>query len=118
MGNKGLGEETVEKHESYGMVGINRTSSSGSYLFGSIQRHHSFITLTVKRASRRRTLASDWYSAESLPLIEIEMTHTQFGTLITSPGIGDGVPCTIRGFDGEMVEECPEPVEMAEQVRG
>jgi len=112
MGNKGLNEETVEKHESYGMVGINRVSSSGTYLFGSIMKHHSFITLTVKRASRRRTLAQDWFSAESRALIEIEMSHTQFGTLITSPGMGDGVPCTIRAYDGALAEQCPAPEAM------
>lgn len=113
MGNKGLSEETVEKHESYGMVGINRTQSSGTHLFGSIMNHHSFITLTIKHASVRRHLAQDWYSAESLPIVEIEMSHTQFAELITSPGIGDGVPCTIRGLNGKMVEECPAPEAMA-----
>lgn len=109
MGNKGLSKETTDRHESYGMVGISRVSSSGTHLFGSIARHRSFITLTVKRASRRRSLANDWYSAESLPLIEIEMSHTQFGELITSPGMGDGVPCTIRAVGGKMMEECPAP---------
>ena len=31
MANKGLSEETTQKHPSYGMVGINRTSSSGTW---------------------------------------------------------------------------------------
>jgi hypothetical protein len=109
MGNKGLSEETREQHESFGMVGINRCSSSGTHLFGSIAKHHSFITLSVKRASVSRHLAQDWYHAESRDLIEIEMSHSQFAELITSPGIGDGVPCTIRAFDGKLVEECPAP---------
>src|SRR5271157_1310881 len=111
MGNKGLNEETTLKHESYGMVGINRTQSSGTYLFGSIANHRSFITLSVKRASVTRHLASDWYHAESRDLIEIEMSHSQFAELITSPGIGDGVPCTIRAFNEKLVEECPAPEE-------
>ena len=112
MGNKGLSQETVEKHESYGMVGINRVSSSGTSLFGSITTHRSFITLTVKRASNRRHLAQDWIHAESSPLIEIQLSHSQFANLITSPGMGDGTPCTIRAFDGKMVKECPPPVEL------
>ncbi len=118
MGNKGLSEEKVEKHESYGMVGINRCSSSGSFLFGSMANHRSFITLSVKRASRRRSLANDRFSAESRDLIEIEMTHSQFGELITSPGMGDGVPCTIRAFDGELLEPCPEPERMVSKFEG
>ena len=112
MGNKGLSESTREQHESYGMVGINRCSSSGTHLFGSIATHHSFITLSIKRASVERHLAQDWYHAESKDLIEIEMSHSQFAEMITSPGIGDGVPCTIRAFDGKLVEECPAPAEM------
>lgn len=112
MGNKGLSEETVEKHESYGMVSINRTSSGGTYLFGSIMNHHSFITLTIKHAKVRRHLAQDWYSADSLPIVEIELSHTQFAELITSPGIGDGVPCTIRGLNGKLLKECPAPEAM------
>ena len=109
MGNRGLSEETRDQHESYGMVGINRSQSSGTYLFGSIASHHSFITLTIKRASVSRHLANDWYHAESLPLIEIEMSHSQFAELITSPGIGDGVPCTIRGLNGKLLKPCPAP---------
>jgi len=109
MGNKGLSETTVEKHESYGMVGINRSQSSGTYLFGSIATHHSFITLTIKHAERSRHLAQDWYHADSLPIVEIELSHSQFAELITSPGIGDGVPCTIRGLGGELLEACPPP---------
>lgn len=112
MGNRGLNEETVEKHESYGMVGINRVSSTGTHLFGSLTTHRSFITLTVKRASNRRHLAQDWFHAESKALVEIQMSHSQFAELITSPGIGDGTPCTIRAFDGAMVEACPAPETM------
>jgi hypothetical protein len=104
--------EKIEKHTSYGMVGINRCSSSGSYLFGSLALHHSFITLEIRRAERRRSLSSDWYQAESLPLIEIELTHEQFGTLITSPGVGNGVPCTIRHISGVNQGDCPKPEEI------
>lgn len=112
MGNKGLSKETTEKHESYGMVGINRSSSNGTHLFGSITTHRSFITLTVKRAEVSRHLAQDWYHASSMPLVEIQMSHSQFAELITSPGMGDGVPCTIRAFDGKMAESCPAPTPM------
>jgi hypothetical protein len=109
MGNKGLDERTTEKHESYGMVGISCPQSSGTFLFGSEAKHHHFITLTVRRAEVTRHLAHDWYHASSLPLVEIELSHSQFAQLITSPGMGDGVPCTIRGVDGKMMKPCPEP---------
>jgi hypothetical protein len=109
MGNKGLSKERKDKHESYGMVLINRSQSSGTHLFGSIATHNSFITLQISRGEVTRHLANDWYHADSLPLIEIEMSHSQFAELITSPGIGSGTPCTIRAYDGKMVERCPAP---------
>lgn len=109
MGNKGLHEERTERHESYGMASISRTSSSGTFLFGSIARHNSYITLRISQGYVRRHLANDWYSADSLPIIEINMSHTQFGELITSHGIGGGVPCTIHGLNGKVVKSCPEP---------
>lgn len=112
MSNKGLSDETREKHESYGMVGINRSQSSGTHLFGSIATHHSFITLTIKKAEVVRHLAQDWYHASSSPIVEIEMSHSQFAELITSPGVGDGVPCTIRGLNGKLMEDCPPPESM------
>ncbi len=100
------------------MVGINRTQSNGTHLFGSIATHHSFITLTVKKAERVRHLAQDWYHADSLPIVEIEMSHSQFAELITSPGIGEGVPCTIRGLNGKLVEKCPPPENMDSKYSG
>jgi hypothetical protein len=109
MSNKGLSKETTENHESFGMVGITCPHSSGTYLFGSEARHHNYITLTVKRAEVTRHLSNDWYHASSLPLVEIELSHSQFAQLITSPGMGDGVPCTIRGVNGKMMAACPEP---------
>jgi hypothetical protein len=111
-------EEKREEHPSYGMVGINRCQSSGTNLFGSIAKHHSFITLEIRRASVTRHLSNDWYHAESLPLIEIELTHTQFGELITSPGVGNGVPCTIRQINGKSQGECPEPPRMVSKFEG
>ena len=111
MGNKGLSDETVETHESYGMAVINRSQSSGTNLFGSLATHHSFITLSIKRAERHRHLAMDWYHGRE-ELIEIEMSHSQFAEMITSPGIGDGIPCTIRTHDGKLLEACPKPEEM------
>jgi len=109
VGNKGLDAQKEDKHESFGMVSINRISSSGTNLFGSIQKHHSFISLEIRHGSVSRHLANDWYHADSLPIVEIFLTHTQFAELITSPGQGSGVPCTIRAIEGKAMPECPAP---------
>ena len=100
--------ETIDKHESYGMIGINRVSGA-THLFGSEAQHHSFIRIEIRRAEMRRSLSNDWPYADSLPLITVDLSHTQFGTLITSPGIGNGVTCTLRSVMGEQMEACPPP---------
>src|SRR5271157_1249307 len=101
-------DETIDKHESYGMIGINRVSGATN-LFGSEALHHSFIRIEIRRAEMRRSLSNDWPYANSVPLIVVDLSHTQFGSLITSPGIGNGVTCTLKSVNGEEMEECPAP---------
>ena len=109
MGNKGLDNESVEKHPSYGMAVLHHTSSNGTYLFGSIARHNSYISLTIAPGEHRRHLANDWYRANELPIIEISMPETHLARLLFNPGMGDGVPVTITAINGKSVEPCPPP---------
>jgi hypothetical protein len=60
----------------------------------------------------------DWYSANSgTPLIEIHLSAAQFAEMITTMNVSDGVPCTIRYFDGKSVEDPPDEETEAEKVR-
>ena len=118
MGNKGLSEDTVEKHPSYGMAVLHHTSSSGTYLFGSIARHNSYISLTIAPGEHRRHLANDWYRANALPIIEISMPETHLARLLFNPGMGDGVPVTITAINGESVEPCPAPESVVSKFEG
>lgn len=109
MGNKGLSEERIDEHESYGMVGWNRVSSTGTNLFGSTVPHRTFVKMTIKPAKMRRSLAYDRPSADSRSLIEAYIGLDDLAGLTTGLGIGDGVCCTIRAFNGKMMEACPAP---------
>jgi DNA gyrase/topoisomerase IV subunit A len=51
-------------------------------------------------------LASDFLS-DGEELIEVAMSETQFARMITSIGMGAGGACTIRRFEGAIVEEPP-----------
>jgi hypothetical protein len=44
-----------ERHPSFGLVSICRVQSTGRALFESPFRHQHFITLSISKATRRRT---------------------------------------------------------------
>ena len=102
-----LKKETQEtKHESYGLAGFSRsTCNPGVNLFGSSILHSNTITFRVHHAKIDRKLEQDWFHADGrVPIIEIEMSQTQFAEMITSMNLGDGVPVTIRNIQGQRIE--------------
>jgi hypothetical protein len=100
-------DEIPESHESYGMVGLSRYSSSGKVsLFGSPLQHKQCISLVIKRGRVDRSMNMDRYYGKE-QLIEIDLSEAQFAELITSMNRGDGVPCTIKRLQGAKIEEPP-----------
>lgn len=100
-----LGEK--QEHESFGMLGFCRTTSSGEKpLFGSSIKHRDTIVMKVKTASIERSLNQDWYFG-GRNIVEVEMSQTQFAEAITSMNCGDGVPVTIRYIGGDKMDDCP-----------
>lgn len=97
---------TKETHESYGLIGISRRTGDPGSLFGSSIKHGNYVALTIKRAELNRDLHRNWYYGHE-PLIEIEMSNTQFSEMITSLNMGDGVPCTIRHIGYKTLEDPP-----------
>lgn len=97
-----------ERHPSYGLVSISRVSSTGRTLFESPFRHQHFITLSILRASRKRTDLHDTLIMSEEELIEISMSEVQFAAMITTMNVGQGVPCTISHLDGKIVPQPPE----------
>lgn len=92
----------VYNHPAFGMIGWSVISGGDKHLFGSDIGHGHRIRLTIKRAEHKRNLSNDWYHARQ-QLIEIEMSHSQFAELITSPNRGDGIPCTLLTVVGESM---------------
>lgn len=107
------------RHPSYGMISVNRRQGGKDSLFGSsVQRHYSTIVITIKEGVRRHELSNDWYRGDKT-ICEVELTHAQFAEMITTPSVGDGVPCTIRYTrDGKFVrvEDPPHQVVEAEKI--
>lgn len=95
------------KHPSMVLIGVSRCNhgGKGASLFGSSIEHDTTICLTIKQASVERNLSNDWFhSTTNLPLIEIEMSPTQYAEMITNMNCGDGVPATLRQKDGVRFE--------------
>ena len=96
-----------EDHESYGIIGLSHTScSSGVPLFGSSIKHDRWITLKIKKADVQRGLKQDWYHGNE-SIIEVAMSAAQFAQFITTPNVGDGIPCTIKRLGNKGMEEPP-----------
>ena len=74
---------------------FNRANGYKRSLFGSSIEHSNVIIMELKHADIERGLNRDWVYGKS-PIVEIEMSYSQFAEAITSFGQGNGIPCTIR----------------------
>lgn len=99
--------EYEEEHPAFGLASVSRASGGPRTLFQSDLQHSETIRLTISRAIRGRSLMRDWLHPRA-ELIEIEMSLSQWGALISSQGMGVGTPVTIRRTESEVfVPELP-----------
>ena len=98
-------DEKRFRHESYGNLDIYRSNGGKTTLFGSDLTHKSTIKMKISLSELTRGLSTDWYHPYN-KLIEIEMSPVQFSEAITNMNTS-GVPCTIRYYNGEDMENCP-----------
>lgn len=97
---------TKTSHPAYGTIMFNRANGYKRSLFGSSIEHSNVITMEVKHADIERGLNRDWVYGKS-PIVEIEMSYSQFAEAITSFGQGNGIPCTIRYTEKDgKIPEC------------
>jgi Spy/CpxP family protein refolding chaperone len=94
-----------ETHESFGVITVHRVSGS-AVLFdvGAPQQH--FIALSIRHALRYRSLSNDRVHARN-EIAEVYMSETQFARMLSSIGMGAGVPCTINRLQGTSMEAPP-----------
>lgn len=96
-----------ESHPSFAVAIVNRTSSSpGAPMFQSDLLHREYITLRIETATRVRDLNHDWVHPRD-GLVEVRMSLSQWGALVSSMGIGSGVPVTL--VHTESSGRIPEP---------
>lgn len=96
----------IETHPAYGLVRVGRVSTSGINLFDSDIDHREFIELTFHSAAVER----DGYSGnvtkgeDRKPYLVVRLSAAQWAAMVSSFGIGEGVPCTLSTIrDGNLV---------------
>ena len=102
--------ETTETHPAMGQIRLGRWQGSGNRMFGSDFLHRVGITVTISRAERNRSLSNDWYHGRE-EIISIDLTEAQWATLVSSVGVGEGVPCTILHVEGKQKPRIAAPKE-------
>lgn len=108
---KDFEDDLPEAHPAYGVATISRVSGYKK-LFMSSMRHHHWISLSFKRATRRRNLSEDRASAEG-ELIEVFFSEAQWGRFLSSIGMGDGIPCTLSYVAAKAMPDIPDRDENA-----
>lgn len=97
-------EHGYDVHPGWGLIGAHRvqTGPDGAVLFDSDIRHNHTVIVRISTAQRQRNLNRDWVGQER-EFVEVEMSEAQWASFVSSMNTGDGVPCTIRRREGDMV---------------
>ena len=108
-----MNEKNIKKHPSYGLIHlVRRDHHTESNLFGCDTKPHRTIQLEIRKGYKYTDYGLPHYTTESnKPLIEVEMSFSQFADLIINQNFNFGVPCTIKYINGERIEDPPEDID-------
>lgn len=103
--------ETLEEHESFGMIQVNRVQGRAR-LFGSSVDHLGFFQVAVYRGQRRSNEWGERFMATDLsPIVKVSLSPAQFVEFVTTQNQGTGIPCTIESVEGVSMDTCPVDME-------
>lgn len=89
----------VYAHPAFGQIGVSRMNGR-TVLHGSDFEHHAFMAIRVHRSELHRDLSRDWHHARE-EIVEVWLSEAQWASFVSSPNIGEGVPCTLTRVGGE-----------------
>lgn len=90
--------ETIQSHPAFGLVKTSRVHTTGIRLFDSELKHHEYIEIGVYEAEMtmdREHPTPRRSTYKRRPIVEIRLSQAQWAAMVSSFGVGDGVPCTI-----------------------
>jgi hypothetical protein len=111
-----IDEYGAETHPAFGLIGASRVRSNATTLFDSDIVHHNTVLVRIKAASRKRDLHRDWIYGNK-EYIEVELSEAQWASFVSSMNSGDGVPCTVRHRDGEVMPSFPHDPRLGYSIR-
>lgn len=89
-----------EEISNKGYIKVVQTGGTAQ-LYGSKISHQYYIGLEIGCSKGGESMDPfDYRCPEHRPLVSIEMSMLQFAQMMTSIGNGEGVPCTVRQFNG------------------
>ena len=94
-------ERVVNTHPAFGTCSVVRTSGAAR-LFNSEFRHQHYITMTLHTAEQHRHLCRNWIHSRNT-LVEVSFSESQWATMVSSIGVGEGTPCTLQRMAGKAV---------------
>lgn len=98
----------VRRHPAFGMISVDRMTGGMVRLFGSSVAHQNMIMIRLHEAEEMSSPHHSWFSARKL-IAEVMLSESQWAKFVSSPNVGDGVPCTIRQvIEGDTLASPPE----------
>ena len=105
--HEGDGHEDYKlTHPAFGCCQVTQWHGTGHRLFSSDLEHHTGITLKFHRATMYRGLSFDRHYAEEV-LFECILSQAQWASLVSSQGLGMGVPVTITEARSGPLDDIP-----------
>jgi len=88
-----------------GLVGFSRITGNKK-LYMSNLNNTNWITLRVYEGKDDESYGEKrTYTKSNRPLLELDLSAAQFAELLTTMNVGNGVPCTLKSFDGKRIDQ-------------
>lgn len=106
-------DENVTTHPAFAQIGASRVSGRTN-LYASDFEHNAFMTIRISVSELHRNLNRDWHFGRDR-IIEVALSEAQWATFVSSPNMGDGVPCTLQYHNGKPIPGLPSPESRTDQ---
>ncbi|MFJ7174462.1 hypothetical protein [Citrobacter freundii] len=106
--------EAIQSHQAFGLVKTSRVHTTGIHLFDSELEHHEYIEIGIYEAEMvmNRDHPTPRRSSEKRrPVVEFRLSQAQWAAMVSSFGIGEGVPCTISYRSSGDAQRLPDIAE-------
>jgi hypothetical protein len=101
-----VGEKQLT-HPAFGQIAVSRRHGGRTALYGSDFPAETVIAVTLTGSTLYRGLSRDSAISDSKPIVELEMSESQWAAFVSSMNFGSGVQCTVRYVKGDHIPGFP-----------